>query len=248
VDVSINSGIYGLITKTFTFEPSYINLIWEANTTVPPLFQGKALPGFGSSITVFAFPLVVAGGETRDANSLSYQWRLNGSAVPSSSGTGRSSFTFSNNQVRQTDEVSVDVFYEGRNAGHGSITIATVEPFLHLYEHDPLRGIRYRAALQNTFTLLGTEVTVRAEPYFFSRDSGERGSLSYTWEINGTETTGPNTDKGELTLRRTGEGEGTAMLTVALQNLESARLLQGTREVFTILFGKTSSGTSIFGL
>src|SRR3989344_3006939 len=60
VGISIDSS-QGLFSKTFSFTPSLINLVWEADTTVPPFYLGKALYSAGSSYKVVAFPTVYSG-------------------------------------------------------------------------------------------------------------------------------------------------------------------------------------------
>ncbi len=57
ISVAIQST-QGTFTHTFVFVPSLVNLVWEANTTVPPLYRGKALYSAGSPLKVVAVPVV----------------------------------------------------------------------------------------------------------------------------------------------------------------------------------------------
>ena len=43
ITVVVNSTTHGTITRDFVFAPSLVNLIWEAQTTVPQPYMGKAL-------------------------------------------------------------------------------------------------------------------------------------------------------------------------------------------------------------
>ena len=247
VTIEVDSATQGAIIKTFTFNPSLVSLVWEGHTSIPPFFAGKPLASPGSMVTVFAFPTVHVGGAAQPASSLSFQWRLNDQAMPAQSGIGRSSFTFISNQLHQSEDVSVSVYTQnGTAAGSGSVTIPLTQPRLVFYVHDPLRGILYQSALPNSFTMPGTEVTVRAEPFYFSTSGA--GGVQYSWQINGEDTSGPNTAQGELTLRQTGSGAGSATLSVALQNTDPAKLLQAAQSTLTVLFGQTNASTGLFGL
>jgi len=109
--------------------------------------------------------------------------------------------------------------------------------------------VLYGRALGTTgsFTMPGSEITVRAEPYFFSLESETKGQLQYRWTLNGSDTSGPNSAAGELTLRQSGSGQGTASLSVSLQNLDSSKLLQGAQLYVQVLFGGATQG-NLFGL
>ena len=252
IGVTINSAHNGIIRNQWTFNPSLVNLVWEAHTTVPPFYDGKALASPGSSVTVTAFPVVVAGGVRQSPANLVYQWKLNGDPQPSRSGIGFRSFTFTTSQIHSQEEVSVDVLLSDANTkvAYSDISVPLVEPELVLYEHDPLRGVLYDRALggSGSFTMSGTEMTVRAEPYFFSAESVMGRALKYAWQINGNDTTGPNTAAGELTLRQTGTGPGTADLSVSLQNQDTSKILQGAQYNAQVLYGGTSQGKTLFGL
>ncbi len=247
VDVVINSSDYGTLEHTFVFNPSQLSLVWEANTTVPPFYRGKALMSPGAAVRVVAFPTVLEGGALVAASGLSYQWRLNGSPMPAQSGLGQNVFAFTSDELHLGETVSVDAFYGAATAGHAEITIPAVRPALVLYEHDPLRGVLYNQALGAQFSMPSSELTVRAEPYFFSIESARRGALQYSWQLNGQDITGPNTTQGELTLRQTGAGQGSAGLSVLLQNNDTARILQAAQTTASVLFGAQGGG-SFFGL
>ena len=249
VSVTVNSATEGLLTREQTFIPSAINLVWEADTYTPPLYRGKALYTPGAQVTVTAFPQVVANGRTISANNLSFQWERNGNPAPQLSGQGRSTFTFTGNQLRTSESVGVDVYFGGALVGRGSITISAVTPRIVLYPRDPLRGILYDQALPSAISLTSREITLQAEPFFFSRSSLANGSLTYQWELNNRSTTGPDAGRGILTLRKTGEGTGSAVIGVELQNTDGTKILQAAEAAVRIIFGQTTGGFgSFFGL
>jgi len=248
VVVSIQSSQYGLISRTFDFNPSTVDLIWEADTTVPPMYPGKALMSPGSDVRVVAFPSVFSGGKRLGTSDLSFQWKLNDEVQPDASGLNRSAFSFTGNQLHQGEVVSVDVFRGGTRFAHGEIAIPTFAPLLLFYAKDPLRGVLYDTALEGSAALPGQEAILHAEPYFFSRQSLAAGTLQYVWALNGQEVTGPDSARGELTLRQTGSGSGSADLSAELQNTDDSKLLQGARASLTIFFGSSNPFSSLFGI
>jgi hypothetical protein len=250
VKVTINSSTQGTITKTFAFSPSSVNMLWEADTSVPWWFKGKPLYTAGSALTVTALPQIVSGGKTLLANALSFQWKVNDTPVPQSSGLGRNRITFSGSQLLPGETASVDVYFAGALVGRGSITIPASKPQVMLYVRDPLRGTLFDQALQNSISLTSTEFTLEAAPFYFANKSIAGGTAPFAWKLNGNDTTGPQTAIGLLTLRQSGSGAGKAKVVVDVQNTDSDKYVQSAENALTILFGGASNSafTSFFGL
>lgn len=249
VRLTINSPTQGSISHTFTFNPSTVDLVWEADTSVPPLYRGHALYSAGSDLTVVAFPTVVVGGKKIAAQSLSYQWTLNDNPAPQSSGTGKYIFSFTGDQLNQGEDVSVDVYLGSQKVGYGEVTIPVSQPKLLLYNKDALRGVVWDRALPAAISLAAKEITVQAQPYFFSTGALLDGSLGWTWTLDDSPITGPYTSQGLLTLRQTGTTQGSANLTVAVQNNSDTQLIQSAQAALQLVFGQTTSSlSSFFGL
>jgi hypothetical protein len=248
IDLSIDSPTQGVITRTFNFKPSTINLVWEADTTVPPFYRGKALLSPGSTARITAFPQVVSGGKTLSATSLSYRWKRGGEAQSAQSGKGKRTFTYTSDQLQGAESITVDVYLDNVLVGQGAVTIPVSDPAIVLYQRDPLRGVLWSEALPGAVSLNAKEITVQAVPYFFASDSFERGEVAYEWSLNGRETSGPLSDEGIMTLRQTGEGSGQALLGVELQNTSGTRLLQSAEAMVRMFFGAQSNDSSFFGL
>jgi len=249
IDIAIQSPTQGSINKQFVFNPSAVNLVWEADTTVPPFYRGKALYSAGSPLRVVALPVVMVGSSRVAANVLSYQWSVNDQVRSSASGLGRSSISFVGDQLNNAEAVSVDVYYGAAKVAHGEVTVPATTPQLILYERDALRGLVLDVAFPSTITLLGREITVQAVPFYFSRPDSQSGSLQYTWQLNGQEATGPDADRGILTLRQTGSGAGAAQIDVSLQNNNSDSFIQSASTALSLLFGDSASALSnLFGL
>lgn len=248
VRVTVESASLGTMTREVVFAPAEVHLVWEANTSVPPLYRGKALYSLGSAVTVTAFPQVIVNGSTLSPNNLSFRWQRNGSAVAGQSGTGRNTLTFQGDQLKTGESVAVDVYFGDALVARSSLFIPAATPQIRLYQRDPLRGVLFDQALPNVVALTGRELTVQAVPYFFASESLSDGSLVYKWTLNNSSTSGPDAARGLLTLRQAGEGVGEARLGVSLQNTSTSKLLQGAGAVIRIVFGAQPSGPSPFGL
>lgn len=250
IHLSINSPTQGAISHDFVFNPSTINLIWEADTYTPLLYKGKALYTAGSKLRVVAFPTVLLGKTLVPTNKLSFQWSRNDTPDPASSGLGRNVFSFSGDQLQAEETVSVGVYSGGIKVGQERIEIPASDPEVIMYPVDPLRGTLLGTAFVDGSGLPQTETTIKAEPYFFSNTSFSRGQISYGWSLDGQQTTGPDAAKGLLTLRQTGSGSGSIGLSVDVQNNENDKLVQSASAGLKLLFGQQggSSLLNLFGL
>ncbi|MDB5224695.1 MAG: seg [Candidatus Adlerbacteria bacterium] len=248
VRASIKSPTQGSYTHDFIVVPSMVNLVWEADTTIPPLYRSKALYSGGAGLLVAAFPQVTSGGSFIASKGLVFQWTLNDDLVPEQSGLGRSVFRFSGNQLKNAEEVGVDIYIGETKVAHGDVVIPATDPTVIFYDRDPLRGEIFDAALPSAIHLIGNELTVQAEPFYFSNTSKKNGTLQYSWTINGSDTTGPDAQSGILTLRQSGSGTGSAIIGISIQNLNTSQLVQSAQTALTVLFGANSTGVSLFGL
>lgn len=251
IHVVIVSPTQGTFTNDFFFAPSVVDLVWEADTSVPLFYAGKSLYSAGARLKVVAFPTIAQGKSIASVNSLSFQWSQGGTPVPDQSGIGKNTFTFNGDQIHNSETVSVDIYLSGAKVGHGEIVIPAQSPQVILYDSDPLRGELLDRALPSSFDLNTNEVTLQAEPYFFSNQSIKNGALTFSWTLNGSETSGPDSAKGLLTLRQAGQGTGSATVGVSVQDTNPTTLIQAASEALQITFGGQASGSSLssfFGL
>ncbi|MES2007217.1 MAG: hypothetical protein V4436_03900, partial [Patescibacteria group bacterium] len=203
-----------------------------------------------SALTITAFPQVVLGGKTVTSNNLSFEWKRNDTPITQSSGKGRNQITFSGNQLFPGENVSVDVVANGVTVARGAMTVPKANPQVLLYERDPLRGILSDTAFSNSVSLVATELTVQAVPYYFANSSVKNGSVPFVWKLNNEDAVGPQTALGILTLRQSGSGAGRASLEVSMQNSEANKYVQSAVSKLQILFGGASNSTfnSFFGI
>jgi len=247
IHVEVDSSSEGTLTNDWTFTPSSVSMIWEADTSAPPLYKGKPLYSGGSGLKVVAFPSIVVNGKSISTSNLSYQWTLNDQPVPQQSGLGQNSLTFTGDQLQPQEDAEVAVYYGANQVGYGEVIIPATAPEILLYEKDPLRGLLLDTALPSTLSLSAKELTIQAVPYNFSNESLASGAATYAWTLNDDSTTGPNAAEGMLTLRQTGSGAGSATIGVSVQNNDTSMLVQAAQTAVQIVFGQ-SANTSLFGL
>lgn len=250
ISLTINSSSQGVITHDFIFSPSLVDLLWEADTTTPTLYLGKPLYSAGSSLKVFAFPTVLSAGTAMPASKLSFQWSRKGALDPAQSGLGRDVFSFDGDQIQGSEDVGVDIYFGTVRVAHGEISVPASSPAVLLYARDPLRGEMLDSALPGGISLASKEITLQAEPYYFSNASRRAGLLEYSWKLDGQEVTGPDSTRGLLTLRQAGSGAGGANLAVGVQNTDSSKYVQSASAALQMIFGQSSGSafSNFFGL
>ena len=248
VHVVVNSATEGTLTNDWVFSPSSVNMIWEADTSVPPLYKGKALYSGGSNLKVVAFPSIVINGKGLPSSSLSFQWSVNDVPAPQQSGLGRNSISFTGDQLQLQEGVAVTVYSGATQVGFGEVIIPVSSPQILLYDKDPLRGLLLDNALPSALSLSAKEFTIQAAAYNFANSSLQSGAATYAWTLNGSDTTGPNAAKGQLTLRQTGSGTGSAVIGVTIQNSDTDKLVQAAQTAIQVVFGQSSTGNSLFGI
>jgi hypothetical protein len=248
VHVNVQSASEGTLTNDWSFSPSVVTLVWEADTSVPPLYKGKALYSGGSGLKVVAFPTVVVNGKAIAPQNLSYQWSVNDVPAPQESGLARNSISFTGDELQNSEDVTVVVNYSASVVGQAEVVVPATAPQILFYNLDPLRGLQLDFALPQALQLNTKEFTIQALPYYFDTASLQNGSATYAWTLNGDDTTGPNAKNGILTLRQTGSGTGSANIGVSVQNSDSNLLVQAAQTAVQIVFGASSSGSSLFGL
>jgi len=235
VDVTATVVGMGTFKQTVLIKPADVSLIWESDTYTPPFYKGKALHSFNGAFKVIAIPeFIGSDGKRIDPRDLIYTWKKNGEVQGSDSGYGKSTFiTSQTSYLRQGEYISVEVSSPSENAaGSGSITVIPTVPKLVLYEKSPLYGVQYEKSLTGNTKLENEEITVLAEPYFFSVASNRSNALTYAWTLNGSALSS-FANEPEVTLRKVG-GQGVASLSVVTQSL--AKLLQGASKNISISY------------
>ncbi|MFA4890153.1 MAG: hypothetical protein WC587_00750 [Candidatus Paceibacterota bacterium] len=221
-------------SKSIIIRPADVDLLWEAANYVPPTYKGKALPSSESTIKVIAMPNIVSpGGNKILPSNLVYQWEINNKKFPDVSGYGKSSFTFRSSEIFNEDSISITVSdFSQTVVASKRIKIKIESPKIIFYENRPIEGVLYDNALSGETQLGSDEISVKAEPFFFSKRN--MGRLNYEWTMNG-EKISPDTEPSIVTLR-TGGGSGSANIGLRISNLIS--ILQFAEKSLMINYGQ----------
>lgn len=177
--------------KSLIFNPGIIDIVWEAHTTTPPFYRGKALPTRGSSVTFTALPTIIgAGGSTLSSNGLIYTWKKDNQSLGNLSGYGRNSITIPGGWLDHASTYSVDAATLAGSAQNvpptsGSIIYSPdAVPMILFYERSPLDGVLYNHAFGGSqASFPSNSVVIRAEPYYFSSDLYSNPRALFSWQL-----------------------------------------------------------------
>lgn len=235
VNAVITAGDGARYDKQFLLKPIEIDLMWEADTFVPPFYKGKALPSYKSTVKVSAIPRF----NTLSSNpfAYSYQWTAN-QIQGLGGGLGKASaivpMKYSGSPVPVSVKV-IDPSGEGADGSSGTMrqNVVAVDPKLLFYEDAPLLGTRFERALTGIAHTEGTSFRVRAVPYFFSTDDMENGNLVYSWQKDSARLAS-GLDPTTLVIGKVGTAEESGAVQLSVQNRK--RILQTAAAAFTVNF------------
>lgn len=216
---------------TAIVRPADVDLVWEAETLVPPFYIGRPLPNGGSTVRVLAVPHIILNGIEASPNTLIYTWKENSASLGNQSGYGKSSIVLTPPAFSQSFTVSVHVqTTDGTGAADGGVTIQPQNPTAIVYENAPLLGIKFNSAIANSFPFPGDELSFTAFPLFVSAAD----ALAYHWTLDG-QAFDVNPEKpGDVTFRKVGSGTGTHAVTFSFQG--QTNFLEHAQSSFTLAF------------
>lgn len=229
------------LRKTITVRPSQLDVVIEPQTYTPVGYRGKGIITHKATVRVIALPF----SKTYQAKDLIYTWKYNNQTLRSQSGVGKNTITITAPTIGRSRTLRVTAeSKDGRFSGRKDITLRPQAPETLLYFVHPLLGIDYTRSLNNKSSdLLGEEVTLIAEPFYFPGTRRSTLPIEYSWKLKGVGVDSGNTDPGTLTLRSAGKGKGRADIEVSAQNKNTVPLLSDASA--TITFGRESKG--VFG-
>jgi len=235
IEVVIKPPAGGRIERTLTFRPAGLDILWKAYTYTPALYKGKALPSSKSLIHVLAMAdFVTSSGNIMKPSQLIYSWEQDGVALGRGSGVGKNSIILQTLPVSggKTSITASVSSLDGTLRAQKTVSVQTTDPYILFYENHPLEGVRYKTILPVNVSLTEEEITVRAEPFFFSTNDMQSNRLEYQWTANGIRVGQIN--QKELTLRKESGADGTSRIGLKIENI--GRLLQLAQNAFNIHF------------
>lgn len=232
----------GIVSADASIIPTEVDLLYDANSYVPPFYEGRALPSPSSQVRLHAVArLVRPGGAVIAPSDLVYTWKRNGATLANLSGKGRATAVVPAPALFGADTISVDIATADRSlAGGASVRIPSIEPVLVFYEDSPLFGLRFRNALRAEGEG-GGELTIAAVPYFALAAGPNDPRLEYAWRVNGRVITPDAARPDEITLS-SGDGSSAARVDVTVTN--TADLSMESRGSLQLTLSAGASGTS----
>ncbi|MCK6462733.1 MAG: hypothetical protein L6Q29_02845 [Candidatus Pacebacteria bacterium] len=230
VDIIANNG--AKTSKTRKFSGSDIDFLWEAQTTVPAGYKGKALAGRGTVVKITALPHLFSAGSILPRNNLVYEWSLNYKNLPDSSGASKNTLAIRLNDLGDY-VVGLKVSTQNKSSSFQKylhLTAEGIAPKVSLYRDDPLEGPLYGKSLAREMELSGGEISLRAEPYFFNIESG---ASVFNWFMNGKAI--KPAKKPNVVSLRAESGSGEATIKVVARK-ETPKSFQEAERVMNITF------------
>lgn len=223
-------------TENLVIRPAEVSLVVEPASTAHPFYQGGGLVASEGRVRLVALAdLRTAPGTRLSPQNLVYTWRLGNRVLTDSSGIGKSTLIATAPVRYRNADITVTVTNPDQSlVGEARTVISATDPVVRAYRNDPLLGPNFDVALADRFAMNDTEATFRAVGYFFAVPP------TFSWTVNNA---GGGTDK-DITVRATGNGQGTARLGLTATEAESRR---NASTAFTVDFG-AATGFGFFGI
>ena len=205
VSVEVTTPAGYKLNSQYTLTPQAIDLLWEApDSYIPPFYRGKALAGEQSIVRVVAIPNFTKKGVLQDRDQTVYNWTKNNTQPEGVSGYGKSSFTFRLDPLKSSENIKLNVgTLNGDTQVEEKLNIRPVPTRVIFYETSPLLGTIFGQAFTTGLNLITNEITLVAEPYFFSGASDIRGNNSFVWNVGGGSVKN-GSDPMRITLKKPG--------------------------------------------
>jgi len=188
IEVKIDIGTLGFKEKQKTFYVYDVDMLWESTDSYThPFYKGAALLSAEGSVSIVAIPNIDRDGVREKSSNLIYTWKKDGKyrLLSGQSGYGKNRVVIKNDLLSSGERIEVEVSDRlGNNLASKVIFIGRVDPKISLYEVHPIQGVLYEKDLSGDVVVDKKELSVIAEPMFFSTKN--RSSLKLQW------TTGTN--------------------------------------------------------
>jgi hypothetical protein len=218
--------------KNLIFNPASIDMVWEANSYVPPFYKGKALYPKQGVLKIVALPEFINDGKRIPAGNLVYQWSNIVESYQSQSGYGKNVLILNGSILGKSEYIRVTVTDPISNlTAQGSISVNPVNPEIVFYENNPYYGYIFDSAVNSAFNLSGEEIQVLATPYYFTKEKD--GLITYEWKLNNQSV--PSLSGSRTAIFKKPEGEaGKSFVSLRMENTN--KILQQADNSLTINF------------
>ncbi|MFA6269663.1 MAG: hypothetical protein WC657_00420 [Candidatus Paceibacterota bacterium] len=222
-------------SKTFTLNPAGVDLVWEANSYVPPFYKGKALHSRQGSLKIVAMPEFVKDGKRISPQNLIYKWSNGVNVYQNQNGYGKNVIILDGSILGKQENIEVLITDPVNNlVAHGLLDITPVDPEIVFYQNDPYYGYIFEQNINNPFELKTNEIQILAAPYFFTKERD--GLLSYNWMLNGTSIKNLENSRTAVFRKPEDQTSGRSNVTLRIENIN--RILQQAENSLIMNFTK----------
>lgn len=217
IKVSADYGGRRLAEKSFYFEPSDIGFVWEAETMVPPFYQGRARMTAGANLKVASTPYLASqSGQIFKPGDLIYNWYINGVLNKEISGKGKNVISIPTTEKDNQLKISLKVSsIDNKSSANKTLIVYLEKPSIAFYEKLPLEGVNYKKQIIDSYELYSEETSFLAVPFFWPTKL--LNDINYSWRVNGVSS--PNTDNPNvLTVRQPSGGAGINEINLQVNN------------------------------
>lgn len=155
---------------------------WVTDSYSPLDYEGKTLPGYGSTITISATPL-----SSINENDYEYSWLIDSGFTPNNNGRSVASFTVRKNTGGEHVVLLTIRSKKGRDViKEAIITIPVTNPEVIVYKENSSGSLTPLTIPLNlgNFTKAGSQLNLVAKPFSFNKIKDSQ-LLRYNWELNG---------------------------------------------------------------
>jgi len=131
VSVSVTTAAGQSFSASRSVTPAEVVLVWEATSSVPPFYGGKALFPPQGHIKIVALPNIPGASQ----ESVVYTWKKNGTILGSLSGIGKNILELDASVTDRSMFVVVEVESPNGIVAQQGLRLSTTQPFAQLYEN-----------------------------------------------------------------------------------------------------------------
>jgi hypothetical protein len=229
IDIKLLNGIS--FSKIFTVSPASVNIVWEADSYVPPFYKGKALHPRQGTLKIVALPEFIKNNTKISPEKLVYKWSNAASVYQSQSGYGKNILVIDGSVLGKREAVTVLVTDPSSNmTAESSIFITPTDPQIVFYQNDSYYGYLFDLTVPNPLELKTEEVQILAAPYYFTKDK----SLKYNWRLNNQAV--PNLSGSMTAIFKKPDEITSGSSNISLEITNSTRILQQASKSLIINF------------
>lgn len=227
---------YGLeVVRSFKFNPSEVDILWQADTYTAPFYKGKALYTPQSDVQFVAMPNITRkNGQKIQPQSTVYKWELNYNADAENSGYGVNYYNFTGSILAKPTTVGVTAYdpLDNSSTGIGTLDIENIQPILLMYEIHPTYGPLFNTAATGAFTFNQDDIKLGAYPFFYSATA--KNDVAYEWSINGAKLNNIPGNQDFLVLQKLKQESGESTISVSASNGD--KVLQQSRTSLDLMY------------